>query len=82
MHVMCIAKFPNKCKISGWPMPVPEVGDIDEVVDTITLYGIKTYELQRFGYDNLYGAHGFAILPDTTEEVEAEHQQEALIYQR
>lgn len=37
MRVMCIAKFPNKCKISGWPMPVPEVGDIDEVVDTITI---------------------------------------------
>ena len=82
MTVMCIKEFVPRCQVSFEPMAAPEVGDEDTVTETIEAHGGKYYKLARFGADKNYRVDFFATLPNPSEEVAIEHEQEALIYQR
>lgn len=83
-RVICIKIHPDwvAAKIAG-KANHPEV--LDEclvlAVRPHSYFGHPMYLLAAFNKAT-YHPENFAILPDTTEEVEAEHQQEALIYQR
>lgn len=82
--VFCVKKFFFKCGLCGEPMPNPEVGDIDTVIEVVepkTITGTY-YALERFGKNNLFNAKNFAILPDQSADQMSEEKHEAIIYQR
>ena len=63
-------------------MPIPDVFDKDWVTEEFALEGNVMYVLERFGGENCYNAAWFAILPEPSDEVAIEQEQEAIIYQR
>lgn len=86
MKVICIN---NKDHVNQL-CPRIEVGDIVTVLSEKEYDGLTWYEfveyppiLFEFEWCRLwYAAKNFATLPDTTEEIATEHEQEAIIYQR
>jgi hypothetical protein len=79
--VICIKSFRAKQEANK-NLPEPAIGDIDEVMFERVVDGLLYYSLVRFGAENGYAARNFATLPGITEEIEAEHEHEAIIYQR
>lgn len=62
MKVRCISRFQKNPKHPN--APIPEVGDVDEVLQEVNFFGYEFYALERFGFEWVYIAKYFAIVPD------------------
>lgn len=79
MKVICVKKFPPVDSLMRNPIPSPEVGDQDIVIDETIEFGHIFYSLERFGLNACYRSDYFAILPDATADEMQEEEREAII---
>lgn len=75
MRVMLIRKFIKPSLDSDVPPPKMEVGNIYNVLDVYSYYGVSFYKLVEFGSDYGFDAKHFATLPDATADEMAEEEQ-------
>lgn len=78
MRVMCIK--PINCPAENAKgRPVPQVGDIDTVIDTYPTQWGDYYVLERFGEEDAFDPERFAILPSSTSDEMAEEVRESIL---
>lgn len=78
MQVICVR--PINCPTpDAIGRPVPQVGDIDTVIDTYPTQWGDYYVLERFGEEDAFDPERFAILPSSTAEEMAEAEREAIL---